>query len=133
MPIRRPLIPLIVLAAGVGLAGCVTQAPPPPTPVAVAPPPPPDWFHRELALARHARAAHLPASDIAGAQRAYFAVMVPVCGKVAANGPVKYKARCKAIIDRATTDAANANAGPPCDDEHDDSADTPAQITACSD
>ena len=139
MPIRRPLLPLILLAAGVGLAGCVAQAPLPPKPVAVAVAPPhrvtapPDWFHRELAQARRARATHLPAADSAGAQRAYFAVMVPVCGKIAANGPAKYQARCKAIVDRATTDAANANAGPPCDDAHDDSGDSPAEITACSD
>ena len=142
MPIRRPLLPIIALVAGVGLTGCVEQAPPPSRPAVSIPQhhavvqraiTPPDWFHRQLALARHARATHLPAIDSNGAQRAYFAVMLPVCSKVAANGPVKYQARCKAIVDRATTDAANANAGPPCDDEHDDSADTPAQITACSD
>jgi hypothetical protein len=129
-----------ILPLGLALAAASCAAPPPPAPpalVAHAPPhpapKPPDWFHRQLALARHARLAHLPVGDTAGAQRAYFAVMVPVCGRVAANGPAQYRARCRSIIQRASDAAAAATANPACDDDHDDSGDTQAQITACSD
>jgi hypothetical protein len=94
---------------------------------------PPDWFHRQLALARQARAVHLPAGDKPGAQRAYFAVMVPACGRIASAGPDKYRARCRALVNQATTDSAAANAGPACDEDRDDSGQTPAQIAACSD
>jgi hypothetical protein len=92
-----------------------------------------DWFHRQLAAARHARITHLPVGDTAGAQRAYYSVMIPVCGQVAKGGPDKYRARCRAIIYQATTNAAAAAAGPPCADDKDDSGESPAQITACSD
>jgi hypothetical protein len=134
---RIPLLRL-ALAAPLALAGCVAAPPPPPPPVVAhaAPHPPPkplDWFHRQLALARHAKLTHLPVGDAAGAQRAYYAVMVPVCGRVAASGPAQYRARCRAIIQRASDAAALATANPPCDDDHDDSGDTEAQITACSD
>jgi hypothetical protein len=130
--------------AVLALAGCA--APAPPAPVAathqVAVPhhaaPPADWFHRQLALARHARAVHLPVGDRTGAQRAYFAVMVPACGRIASSGPDKYRPRCKALISQATTDSvdantAPANAAPLCDQDRDDSGQTPSQITACSD
>ncbi len=124
------------------LAACATPAPAPPaapTPhvtraVPRKPPAPLDWFYRQLALARHARAVHLPHSDAAGAQRAYYAVLLPACAHVAHSGPEAYRARCRAIVARASDAAAAAAAGPPCpDDDHDDSADAPAQVTACSD
>ncbi len=124
------------------LAACATAPPPRPPPppphvthaVPRKPPAPLDWFHRQLAMARHARAVHLPHSDVAGAQRAYFSVMLPACAHIAHAGPEAYRARCRAIVARASDAAAAAAAGPPCpDDEHDDSADSPAQVTACSD
>ncbi len=121
------------------LAACATTPPSPPPPRVThalphRPPAPLDWFHRQLALARHARATHLPPGDTAGAQRAYYAVMLPVCAHVAKAGPALYRARCSAIVARASDAAAAAAAGPPCpDDDHDDSADSPAQVTACSD
>jgi hypothetical protein len=134
---QAPLLRL-ALAGVLALAGCATPptAPPPPTVAHAAPhaaPKPLDWFHRQLALAQKARATHLPVGDAVGAQRAYYAVMVPVCGRVAASGPAQYRPRCRAIIQRASDAAAAATANPACDDDHDDSGDTQAQITACSD
>jgi hypothetical protein len=96
-------------------------------------PVPPDWFHRQLAEARRAKIGHLPPGDSVGALRAYYAVMVPVCEHVAKAGPAKYRARCRSLIERASNAVAAAAYNPPCDDDHDDSDDTPAQITACSD
>jgi hypothetical protein len=123
---------ILVLA----MAGCAA----PPPPVARAPsaavrprPAPPDWFHRQLAAARKAKMSHLPPGDAAGAQAAYNAVMLPVCAQVAKAGPDKYRARCRALVARASDAAAAAAYNPPCDDDHDDSGDSPAQITACSD
>ena len=120
------------------LAACATTPPTPPPHVTHAaphkPPAPLDWFHRQLALAKHARHVHLPASDIAGAQRAYYAVLLPACAHVAKAGPDQYRARCRAIVSRAADASAAANEGPACpDDDHDDSADPTAKITACSD
>ena len=123
------------------LAACATTPPPPPPPpqhvthaVPHKPPAPLDWFHRQLAMARHARHVHLPASDTAGAQRAYYAVLLPACAHVAKAGPEQYRARCRAIVQRAADASAAANAGPACpDDDHDDSTDPTAQVTACSD
>jgi hypothetical protein len=134
-------------AAGVacGLAGCAPSVPPRPV-VAQVPPQlhvaasPPDWFHRELARARHARVAHVPHGDQVGAQRAYYQVMVPACRRVARSGPDKYRARCAALVQHeATASAADAAAIMPapddfsCNDERDDSRDDPARVTACSD
>ncbi|MEJ0046177.1 MAG: hypothetical protein WDN04_08710 [Rhodospirillales bacterium] len=67
------------------MAACAPSAPPqqPVThdqPKAHVVPAPPDWFHRELALANHARRVHAPHGDLLGAQRAYYQVMVPACG-----------------------------------------------------
>jgi hypothetical protein len=92
-----------------------------------------DWFHRQLAAAHRAKISHLPRGDSAGAQRAYYAVMLPVCGQVAKSGPAQYRARCQALVLRASNAAAAAAYNPPCDDDHDDTGDTPAEITACSD
>jgi hypothetical protein len=94
---------------------------------------PPDWFHRELALARHARATHLPIGDKAGAQRAYYAVMLPACRKVAQSGPDKYRARCQSLASHAAADAAAANDDFSCMDDHVDTGDTQAEKTACND
>jgi hypothetical protein len=123
--------PRFALAATLILASCVAAPPPAPPPAAAHAAP--DWFHQQLALARKARLAHLPVGDAAGAQRAYYAVMVPACGRVASSGPAQYRARCRIIIQHASDAAAAATANPPCDDDHDDSGDTQAQITACSD
>ena len=131
----RPLIPLATCVLSIGLASCAVVGPgsrqgahtPAPTVSA-----PPDWFHREMARAHHARVAHQPAKDIAGAQHAYDAIMVPACERVSKSGPDKYRARCKILIARASAHAVTPAATLPCDD-HDDSFDTPAQITACND
>jgi hypothetical protein len=76
--------------------------------------------------------AHQPAKDAAGAQHAYDAIMIPACERVSKSGPDRYLARCKILIARASVHALTRTAAPPCDD-HDDSFDTPAQITACND
>jgi hypothetical protein len=137
--VRAALGPALALVLALALAACVTAPPPAPPPLVVhavphKPPAPLDWFHRQLAMARHARATHLPRSDTAGAQLAYYAVMLPACGHIAKVGPEAYRARCRAIVQRASDAAAAAAMGPACpDDEHDDSADDPAQVTACSD
>jgi len=131
----RLLIPLATCVLSIGLASCAVLEPgprqvvPAPAPRASAPP---DWFHHEIALARHARVVHQPTQDTAGAQRAYDAIMVPACARVSKSGPDKYRARCKILIARASAHAVTPAATPPCDD-HDDSFDTPAQITACND
>jgi len=95
---------------------------------------------RWLALARHARVAFVPQGDQAGAQLAYYKVMVPACQHVMKSGPDKYHGRCVALLRHATT-AAVADAAeilpPPddfaCNDDRDDSNDPTAQVTACSD
>ena len=122
------------------VSACATQPPPAPPPRAVIktvphkPPAPLDWFHRQLAMARHARATHQPRSDKLGAQHAYEAVMLPACARVAKKGPEAYRARCRTIVARAADEAVSAAAGPACpDDDHDDSGDAAAQVTACSD
>jgi hypothetical protein len=94
--------------------------------------PPPDYYHRQLQLARNARAEHRPKQDTAGAQHAYYAIMLPACEHIEKSGPDKYRPRCKILIARATAHAATPISEPPCDDR-DDSQETPAQITACSD
>src|SRR5580692_9798712 len=104
------------------LAACA-PAPPPPVVAHAAPKPspaaaPPDWFHRQLALARHARVAFVPHGDQAGAQLAYYKVMVPACQHVMKSGPEKYHGRCVALLHHATTaQAADAvKIIPPPDD-----------------
>ena len=132
-PNRPPIFAFVALC----VAACATtpQPPPPPRPVATAPRhvTPPDWFHRELALARHARKSHLPPSDTKGAQHAYYSVMLPACERVAKSGPDKYRARCRALTEHATTAATLANDDFDCKDEQDDSRDSQAEKTACSD
>jgi hypothetical protein len=126
------------------LAACAPAAPPPvmahaaPRPGAAASPP--DWFHHELALARHARVAFVPQGDQAGAQLAYYKVMVPACHHVMKSGPDKYRGRCGALLHHATmaeaADAAKILPPPDdfaCNDDRDDSNDPTAQVTACSD
>ena len=127
-----------------GLAACA-PATPPPVVAHVAPrantaAPPPDWFHRQLALARHARVTFTPHADQTGAQLAYYKVMVPACQHVIKSGPDKYHARCVALLHHANM-AAVADAAkilpPPddfaCNDDHDDGNDPPALVTACND
>ncbi len=117
-----------------GLSACSTSAPPPRPPQPQAQHHvPPDWFHRELALARHARMTHLPPGDTAGAQRAYYKVMLPACQRVAKSGPDKYRARCKALTDHAAADAAAANNDFDCMPDQDDSQASQAEKTACND
>jgi hypothetical protein len=127
------------------LAGCASS--PPPQVAAPTPPKPhlsstaaPDWFHRQLARAQHARTAFVPHGDQAGAQRAYYTVMVPACQRVGKSGPDKYRARCAALLRHAAAaSAADAVAiiPPPddfsCNDDRDDSHDDPSLIKACSD
>ena len=161
VPIRTACLRWLAIAALLTIAGCAS-APPPPAVSPVPPPhPPPDWFRRTLADARHARLVHLKAGDKAGASRAYAALMVPACERVERQGPAKYLARCRAILHPAAAAASSAmplsknppskgpasartssppQAGTParvddatCDPDRDDSNDTPAQITACSD
>jgi hypothetical protein len=140
MTSRRIRIHLAAYALALTVAACA--APPAPAPIAaslparprpVPKPKPLDWFHRQLAAAHRAKISHLPRGDSAGAQRAYYAVMLPVCGQVAKSGPAQYRARCQALVLRASNAAAAAAYNPPCDDDHDDTGDTPAEITACSD
>ncbi len=118
-----------------GLSACSVSAPPPKpvTHVQAKHVAPPDWFHHELALARHAKATHLPPGDTLGAQRAYYAVMLPACRRVAKSGPDKYRARCFALSNHAAADAAAANDDFSCESDHDDSQDSQAEKTACSD
>jgi hypothetical protein len=97
------------------------------------PKPAPDWFHRQLAAAHHARITHVPPGDKAGAQRAYDAIMVPACGKIAASGPAKYRAQCRTMVQRANDAAAALAESPTCRDDSDDAPETAAQVTACSD
>ncbi len=126
----------ITICLGAALSACTTQvAPPSPRPPVVVrhAPAPPDWFHHELALARHARANHLPVGDTLGAQRAYYAVMLPACQHVAKSGPEKYRARCLAMSRHAAADAAAANDDFSCEPDHDDSQDSQAEKTACND
>jgi hypothetical protein len=61
--------------------------------------------------------------------------MLPACEHIEKSGPDKYRPRCKILIARATTHAATpvSYSEPSCDDDRDDSQETPAQITACSD
>jgi len=125
------------------LAGCAAS--PPPAVTAPAPPkthvsPAPDWFHRQLALAQHARTAFVPHGDQAGAQRAYYKVMVPACQRVDQSGLDKYRARCAALVRHAAAAAAAdavAIIPPPddfsCNDDRDDSHDDQSQVKACND
>jgi hypothetical protein len=127
------------------LAGCAPAIAPRPVvaqqqPKPHAPAAAPDWFHRELSLARHARVTFVPHGDQVGAQRAYYKVMVPACHRVAQSGPAKYRAQCSVLLRHAAAaSAADAAALAPaadefsCNDDHDDSRDDPAQVTACSD
>ena len=118
------------------LAGCMASSPPKPAVVSTKPrpvPTPPDWFHRELALARHARLSHTPHSDTAGAQAAYYAVMVPACARVVKSGPAKYRARCATLAEHAASPTPQIMDEFPCNSDHDDSADTPEEKTACND
>jgi hypothetical protein len=117
------------LGLAAGVAGCATQVPPPAPAVRVAPKKP-DWFHQQLALARRARAAHVPHSDAAGAQLAYNRVMIAACTHVAAAGPEKYRARCFAYTQRPVKPVADDSLA--CSDE-DDTYETTAEIKACSD
>ncbi len=126
----------VVLAFAAALAACSVTTPP----VSHGPSQPivkrqaaPDWFHHELALARHAKATHLPPGDPLGAQRAYYAIMLPACQRVARTGPEKYRARCLALSRHAAADAAAANDDFSCESDHDDSQDSQAAKTACSD
>ena len=130
------------LAAAIGLASCATSPPPPPpgaTTHTHAAAPAPDWFHRQLAAARYARSHHQPATDTRGARKAYLAIMLPACERVAKSGPDKYRSRCRGILNPpvATTTLPAKTLAPPvdqsCDLDRDDSADAPAQVTACSD
>jgi len=92
--------------------------------------PAPDWFQRQVAAARQARRQHLPHSDTAGAQQAYYKVMLPACHKVAASGPEKYRARCASLVRQAAVDT------PPPPDLftcNDPAEDTPETATACDD
>jgi len=141
-PIR--LTSLAACCFVLALAACTAPAPPPPQIVRAAPAkPPPDYYHRQLQLARNARAEHRPKQDKAGAQHAYYAIMLPACEHIENAGPDKYRPRCKLLIARATAKpappgapaahAATTESEPPCDDDRDDSQETPAQITACSD
>jgi membrane-bound lytic murein transglycosylase B len=118
-------------------AGCATQQPPPVRQAVVRPPaaahkpaPAPDWFQRQLAAARQARKQHLPHSDAAGAQLAYYKVMLPACRRVEASGPEKYRPRCATLVRQAAIDTP----APPdlfsCTDTADD---TPETATACND
>jgi hypothetical protein len=61
--------------------------------------------------------------------------MVPACERVERSGPDKYRARCSALLHPARAPAAKAAPveDAVCDLDRDDSNDTPAQITACSD
>ena len=140
MTSRRIRTHLAAYALAAAVAACAAPPARPPItasvparPRPVPKPKPLDWFHRQLAAAHRARISHLPRGDTAGAQRAYDAVMLPVCGQVVKSGPAQYRARCQALMLHASNAAAAAAYNPPCDDDHDDSADTPAQITACSD
>ncbi len=133
---RATAVAACALAALASLAGCVTTAPPRPAIVSTKPhavSAPPDWFHRELALARHARLTHLPHTDKAGAQAAYYAVMVPACARVVKSGPAKYRARCATLVEHATSPAPQIMDEFPCNTDHDDSRDTPEEMTACND
>ena len=131
----------IRLCLCLAFAGCAGPAPPP-APQAIARPPAqkvphpkaaPDWFHRQLALAHHARVTHLPPGDKAGAQRAYDAVILPACTKIAASGPAKYRAQCRAMVQRAASTASALAESPACQDDSSDAPETADQVTACSD
>jgi hypothetical protein len=132
--IRSP-IPLAFFILPFGLASCMA-----PPPVATRAPvaksvPAPDWFHRELARARRAKADHRPSQDAAGALHAYYAILLPACDRVEKSGPDKYRPRCKILIAKAARPASPALPAAsyaPCDDR-DDSLQSAAEITACSD
>jgi hypothetical protein len=135
-----------IISAGFccALAACAPAAPPPvvahEAPKTSPAAPLPDWFHRQLALARHARVTFAPHADQTGAQLAYYKVMVPACQRVIKSGPDKYRGRCVALLHHANM-AAVADAAkilpPPddfaCNDDHDDGNDPPALVTACND
>lgn len=119
------LVTLVAGLATVLIAGCAER----PEPGPVAPPPavarvqPPDWFHRQLAAARAAKAAHEPKSDRLGAQLAYDNVMHTACAQAALAGPGKYPARCDAILKPPSEQADR------CSGDSDD----PAVERECSD
>jgi hypothetical protein len=119
-------------ALGVASCSAPAQQPQALRAPAAKPAPEADWFHRELALARLARAGHRPSQDVIGAQREYYAIMVPACESVEKSGPEIYKQRCRTIIANARS-PKTSHAGYPACAEHDDSKETPAEITACSD
>jgi hypothetical protein len=134
MPYVRLPIRVALCCFSLAIASCARPPLPPqtshagtPKPVAKA-----DWFHRELALARRARADHRPSQDLIGAQRAYYAIMVPVCQSVEKSGPERYLSRCRTIIANARLPKISPSSYPACA-ESDDSKETPAQVTACSD
>jgi len=135
MSCMRLLFPLATCALSIGLAACTLSGPGSrqvahtQLPEASAPF---DWFHHEIVPARRARMTHQPTQDAIGAQHACDVIMVPTCERVSKSGPDQYRARCKILIARASAHALTPARIPPCDD-HDNSFDTPAQITACSD
>ena len=118
--IRLPSLAACCIA--MALAACTGPAPAPPqVSRAALVKPPPDWYHRQLALARNARAEHRPKQDTAGAQYAYYAIMLPACEHIEKSGPNKYRPRCKILIAKATAhrSAPVTSIGPPCDDRDD--------------
>ena len=134
MPPIRPPFRLAAAILTIGITACAT---PPQHPVMARPPkakpaPVADWFHRELTLARHARAEYRPTTDKIGAAHAYYAIMIPACEHVAKAGPDEYRPRCKILLAKATAHPHAPIRDPVCDD-HDDSQDSPADITTCSD
>ncbi len=134
MPQIRTYCRLAAALLATAVAACAAPPPPPVVarPPAAKPAPVADWFHRELALARHAKAEHRPPTDKIGADHAYYAIMIPACEHVAKLGPDKYRPRCKILLAKATAHPLPPIRDPVCDD-HDDSQDSPADITTCSD
>jgi hypothetical protein len=122
----RRLKRCLAIGVMVMLVGCAqepTPAPGPSRPIVRVQPP--DWFHQQVALARAARRAHQPKTDVTGAQAAYDNVMRNACTQAAVAGPGKYPARCDAVLHPSPSQAITAS----CDADPDD----PAVVTECND
>jgi hypothetical protein len=121
LTLRTAIIGTVLL-----VAACSPNVPPASPPV-VQQRPPPDWFHQQLAAAREAKRAHQPASDVAGAQKAYDDVVVAACIRLALTGSTKYAAHCTLVLQLAVSSSHFIL--PDCDDPDVDS----AMLLACND
>jgi hypothetical protein len=123
--LRAVIIRAATIVTVMLVAACAPSAPRPV--VQHRPQPPQDWFHQQLAAAVRAKRTHQPASDVAGAQKAYDDIVQAACVRLAVSGSRQYSARCDAVLRHAVSQPQFDPAV--CDDTETD----PAALRACND